>query len=91
MRCFTSYGRGTLTILIEYIVIQNSERQKYQDKDGIIMNKKDSLEFLQNCADKIVNASEKDIKMFQIQYDIHCTKPLTSSEFEFVPPTEKQM
>jgi hypothetical protein len=53
------------------------------------MNKKDSLEFLQNCADKIVNASEKDIKMFQIQYDIHCAKPLTSSEFEFIPPTEK--
>lgn len=30
--------------------------------DGIKTNKKDSLEFLQNCADKIVNASAKDIK-----------------------------
>lgn len=55
-----------------------------------MMNKKNSLEFLQKCADKIVNASAKDIKMFRMQYDIHCKKPLTSSEFEFIPPTEKQ-
>lgn len=58
--------------------------------DGIKTNKKHSLEFLQNCADKIVNASAKDIKMFRMKYDRHCTKPLTSSEFEFIPPTEKQ-
>lgn len=51
------------------------------------MDKKNSLEFLQKCADKIVNASAKDIKMFRMQYDIHCKKPLTSSEFEFIPPT----
>ena len=56
--------------------------------DGIKTNKKHSLEFLQNCADKIVNASAKDIKMFRMKYDRHCTKPLTSSEFEFIPPTE---
>lgn len=30
-----------------------------------MMNKKNSLEFLQKCADKIVNASAKDIKMFR--------------------------
>jgi hypothetical protein len=54
------------------------------------MNKKDSLEFLQNCADKIVNASAKDSEMFLVKYDIHCKKPLISSEFEFILPTEKQ-
>ena len=55
-----------------------------------MMNKKNSLEFLQKCADKIVNSSAKDIKMFRMHYDMHCANPLTSSEFEFIPPTEKQ-
>ena len=47
------------------------------------MDKKNSLEFLQKCADKIVNASAKDIKMFRMQYDIHCKKPFLQ-EYENV-------
>ncbi len=38
------------------------------------MNKQDSLKFLQNCIDRITNASEKDIEMFRMKYDKHCTE-----------------
>lgn len=53
-----------------------------------MMNKKDSLNFLQNCIDRIANASEEDIEMFRMKYDMHCREPLTSSEFEFISPTD---
>ena len=53
------------------------------------MNKKDSLNFLQSCIDKIANASEEDIEMFRMKYNIHCREPLTSSEFEFISPTDQ--
>lgn len=39
------------------------------------MNKKDSLNFLQNCIDRIANASEEDIEMFRMKYDMHCIEP----------------
>ena len=52
------------------------------------MNKKDSLNFLQSCIDRIANASEEEIEMFRMKYDMHCMEPLTSSEFEFIPPTD---
>lgn len=38
------------------------------------MNKKDSLKFLQSCKDRITNASEEDIEMFRMKYDMHCTE-----------------
>lgn len=53
-----------------------------------MMNKKDSLNFLQNCIDRIANASEEDIEMFRMKYDMHCRESLTSSEFEFISPTD---
>ena len=53
-----------------------------------MMNKKDNLNFLQSCIDKIANASEEDIEMFRMKYNIHCREPLTSSEFEFISPTD---
>ena len=37
-----------------------------------MMNKKDSLNFLQSCIDRIANASEEDIEMFRMKYDMHC-------------------
>ena len=49
-----------------------------------MMNKKDSLNFLQSCIDKIANASEEDIEMFRMKYDMHCMEPMISSEFEFI-------
>ena len=52
------------------------------------MNKKDSLKFLQSCIDRITNASEEDIEMFRMKYDMHCMEPLTSSEFEFISPID---
>ena len=52
------------------------------------MKKKDSLKFLQSCIDKISNASEEDIEMLRMKYDMYCMKPLISSEFEFIPPIE---
>ena len=51
------------------------------------MNKKDSLNFLQGCIDRIANATEEDIEMLRMKYDIHCMKPLLSSAFEFISPT----
>lgn len=53
-----------------------------------MINKKDSLNFLQNCIDRIANASEEDIEMFRMKHDMHCREPLTSSEFEFISPTD---
>lgn len=38
------------------------------------MNKQDSLKFLQNCIDRITNASEEDIEIFRMKYDKHCTE-----------------
>lgn len=55
------------------------------------MNKKDSLNFLQSCIDRIANASEEDIEMFRMKYDIHCTEPMISSEFEFISPVDISM
>ena len=55
------------------------------------MNKKDSLNFLQSCIDRIANASEEDIEMFRIKYDMHCKESLTSSEFEFISPTDLEL
>lgn len=52
------------------------------------MNKKDSLNFLQSCIDRITNASEEDIEMFRMKYDMHCMESLASSEFEFISPTD---
>lgn len=52
------------------------------------MNKKDSLEFLQSCINSVANASEEDIEMFRMKYDMHCSEPLTSSELEFIPPID---
>ena len=37
---------------------------------GVMMDKKDSLNFLQGCIDRIANATEKDIEMFRMKYDI---------------------
>lgn len=51
-----------------------------------MMNKKDSLNFLQSCIDRIANASEEDIEMFRMKYDMHCMEPMISSEFEFISP-----
>ena len=53
-----------------------------------MMDKKDSLNFLQGCIDRIANATEKDIEMFRMKYDIHCMEPLASSEFKFISPTD---
>ena len=53
-----------------------------------MMNKKDSLNFLQSCIDRITNASEEDIEMFRMKYDMHCMESLASSEFEFISPTD---
>lgn len=47
-----------------------------------MMNKADSLNFLQSCIDKIADASEEDIKMFRMKYDMYCEKPIIFSEFE---------
>lgn len=55
---------------------------------GEMMDKKDSLNFLQGCIDRIANATEKDIEMFRMKYDIHCMEPLASSEFKFISPTD---
>lgn len=52
------------------------------DKGGVMMNKEDSLNFLQSCIDKIADASEEDIKMFRMKYDMYCAKPIIFSEFE---------
>lgn len=52
------------------------------------MNKNDSLSFLQACIDRIANATEEDIEMFKMKYDIHCVEKLTSSEFEFISPAD---
>ena len=52
------------------------------------MNKRDSLNFLQSCIDRIANASEEDIEMFQMKYGMYCMEPLTSSEFELILPTD---
>ena len=53
-----------------------------------MMNKKDSLNLLQNCIDRIANVTEEDIEMFRMKYDIHCMDPLASSEFKFISPTD---
>lgn len=53
-----------------------------------MMNKKDSLNFLQSCIDRIANASEEDIEMFRMKYDMHCMESMISSEFEFISPTD---
>ena len=50
------------------------------------MNKKDSLNFLQSCIDRIANALEEDIEMFRMKYDMHCMEQMISSEFEFISP-----
>ena len=50
------------------------------------MSKNDSLNFLQSCIDRIANASEEDIEMFRMKYDMHCMEPMISSEFEFISP-----
>lgn len=52
------------------------------------MNKRDNLNFLQSYIDRIANASEEDIEMFRMKYDMHCMEPKTSSECEFILPTE---
>lgn len=39
------------------------------------MNKQDSLKFLQSCIDRIANASDEDVEMFQMKYDTHCIEP----------------
>lgn len=52
------------------------------------MNKKDSLNLLQNCIDRIANVTEEDIEMFRMKYDIHCMDPLAPSEFKFISPTD---
>lgn len=51
-----------------------------------MMNKKDSLNFLQSCIDRIANALEEDIEMFRMKYDMHCMEQMISSEFEFISP-----
>lgn len=40
------------------------------------MNKQDSLNFLQNCIDRITNASDEDIEMLRMKYDMHCVRTL---------------
>ena len=52
------------------------------------MNKEYSLDVLQSCIDRIINAPEEDVEMFRTKYNMHCREPLTSSEFEFIPPTD---
>lgn len=47
-----------------------------------MMNKADSLNFLQSCIDKIADTSEEDIKMFRMKYDMYCAKPIIFSKFE---------
>lgn len=45
-----------------------------------MMNKEDSLNFLQSLIDGLADASEEDIEMFRMKYDMHCTEPLTSND-----------
>lgn len=51
-------------------------------KEEAMMNKADSLNFLQSCIDKIADTSEEDIKMFRMKYDMYCAKPIIFSKFE---------
>lgn len=52
------------------------------------MNKEYSLDILQSCIDRIINAPEEDVEMFREKYNMHCREPLTSSKFQFIPPAD---
>ena len=52
------------------------------------MNKKDSLNFLQSCIDRIANASEEDIERYRMKYDMHCMKLMITYKLEYISPTD---
>lgn len=52
------------------------------------MDKKESLAFLQSCIDSVNVATCEEIELFQKIYELNCTKLITSSNFEFIPPVD---
>ena len=44
-------------------------------KGGKVMNKEESLSFLQSCIDKVNCATEQDINLFQKNYGLKCAIP----------------
>ena len=50
------------------------------------MIKEESLSFLQNCIEKVKNATEQDVQFYKEIYDKECNFVKNSSEFEFVIP-----
>ena len=90
MRCFTSYGRGTLTILIEYIVIQNSERKNIRIKTVLRWIRKIVWSSYKTVRIRLLMHLQKIVKCFGWSMIYIAKKTLISSEFEFILPTEKQ-
>ena len=58
------------------------------DEGGKVMNKEESLSFLQSCIDKVNLATAQDIQFYREMYNKDCAMPMKSSEFEFVFPTD---
>ena len=50
------------------------------------MNKKDSLAFLDECLNKLNNATEEDIATYKAAYEKSCSTYLISDSFDFCAP-----
>lgn len=51
------------------------------------MNKKDSLAFLDECLNKLNNATKKEIANYKTVYEQNCSNYLNSDSFEFCAPS----
>ena len=52
------------------------------------MNKRESLDFLQSCIDRINVATDEEIAVFQESYALNCIEFVESLDFQFIPPTD---